>query len=96
LNAGAPILTVQALLGHKHIDATLGYARLYDGTVAADYFQAMATVERYFALPEDNPTPPSDPAQLLALVDSLREGTLNQAQLETVRALRAGLLLLTK
>ncbi|MEI2698740.1 MAG: site-specific integrase [Microthrixaceae bacterium] len=33
LNAGAPILTVQTLLGHKHIDTTLGYARLYDGTV---------------------------------------------------------------
>ena len=37
LNAGAPILTVQTVLGHKHIDTTLGYARLYDGTVAADY-----------------------------------------------------------
>jgi len=36
LNAGAPILTVQTLLGHKHIDTTLSYARLYDGTVAAD------------------------------------------------------------
>jgi len=33
LNAGAPILTVQAILGHKHINTTLGYARLYDGTV---------------------------------------------------------------
>jgi integrase len=32
LNAGAPILTVQSILGHKFIDTTLGYARLYDGT----------------------------------------------------------------
>jgi site-specific recombinase XerD len=95
LNAGAPILTVQTLLGHKHIDTTLGYARLYDGTVAADYFQGMAQVERYFALPEDDAAPPPDPAQLLALVDSLREGTLNPAQVETVRALRAGILGLT-
>lgn len=39
LNAGAPVLTVQALLGHKHIDTTLTYARLYDGTVAADYYR---------------------------------------------------------
>ncbi len=37
INAGAPILTVQAILGHKHIDTTLGYTRLYDATVAADY-----------------------------------------------------------
>jgi hypothetical protein len=36
LNAGAPVLTVQSTLGHKFIDTTLGYARLYDGTVAAD------------------------------------------------------------
>ena len=78
------------------IDTTLGYARLYDGTVAADYFQAMATVERYLALPEDDAAPPPDPAQLLALVDSLREGTLNAAQVETLRALRAGLTLLVK
>jgi integrase/recombinase XerD len=35
LNAGAPVLAVQAVLGHKQIDTTLGYARLYDGTVAS-------------------------------------------------------------
>jgi len=46
LNAGAPILTVQAILGHRHIDTTLGYARLYDGTVAAHYSAAMEDVER--------------------------------------------------
>jgi len=96
LNAGAPILTVQTLLGHKYIDTTLGYARLYDGTVAADYFQAMATVERYFTLPEDDAALPPDPAQLLALVDALREGTLNAAQIETVRALRAGIAALAR
>ena len=32
LNAGANITTVQSLLGHKYIDTTLGYARVYDGT----------------------------------------------------------------
>lgn len=40
LNAGAPVLTVQALLGHKHVDTTMRYARVYDGRVAADYAQA--------------------------------------------------------
>jgi hypothetical protein len=54
----------------------------------------MATVERYLALPEDDAAPPPDPAQLLALVDALREGTLNAAQSEMVRALRAGILAL--
>ncbi|NLF15084.1 MAG: phage integrase family protein, partial [Anaerolineaceae bacterium] len=28
LNAGAPVLTVQSILGHKFVDTTLGYARL--------------------------------------------------------------------
>jgi len=44
LNASAPSLAVQTILGHKHINTTLGYARLYDGTVAADYYRAMAGV----------------------------------------------------
>ena len=91
LNAGAPILTVQTILGHRHIDTTLGYARLYDGTVAADYYRAMAQIERQMSLPEDAYAEPPSSGQLLALVDSLRSGTLNDSQQETVRALRAGL-----
>lgn len=52
LNAGAPVLTVQTILGHKFIDTTLRYARLYDGTVAADYYRAMAEVESHFRVGE--------------------------------------------
>jgi len=96
LNAGAPILTVQTILGHKHVDTTLGYARLYDGTVAADYYRAMAQVESRLALDEDKSAPPPNAGQLLALVDSLRSGTLNEAQAETVHALRAGILALAE
>jgi integrase len=96
LNAGAPVLTVQTLLGHKWVDTTLGYARLYDGTVAADYYGAMALVEQRMALPEDARAEPPGTGQLLALVDSLREGTLNRAQAETVRRLRAGILALSE
>jgi hypothetical protein len=96
LNAGAPVLTVQNILGHKWVDTTLGYARLYDGTVAADYYQAMTVVERQMALPEDRLAQPPSAGQLLALVDSLREGTLNKTQAETVRQLRAGILALTE
>jgi hypothetical protein len=96
LNAGAPVLTVQTLMGHKWVDTTLGYARLYDGTVAADYYQAMAMVERQLQLPEDRLTQPPGIGQLLALVDSLRGGTLNEAQSEAVRVLRAGIVALAE
>jgi integrase len=96
LNAGAPVLTVQTILGHQHIDTTLGYARLYDGTVAADYYRAMAQIERRLALEESAATTPPFSGQLIALVDSLRDGTLNEAQLETVRTLRAGILALAE
>lgn len=45
LNAGASVLTVQALLGHSHVDTTLRYARVYDSTVAADCVRAMNEIE---------------------------------------------------
>lgn len=96
LNAGAPILTVQNILGHKHIDTTLGYARLYDGTVAADYYRAMAEIERHLTLVETPPDPTPTSGQLLALIDSLRDGTLNEKQQETVQALRAAILTLAE
>jgi integrase len=91
LNAGAPILTVRAILGHFHIDTTLAYARLYDGTVAADYYRAMLEVERTLVLPEKPAVSGLSDAELVALVDSLRSGTLNDYQAETVRVLRSEL-----
>ena len=96
LNAGAPILTVQTILGHQRVDTTLGYARLYDGTVAADYYRAMLQVEHQMALPEDAAAEPPTSGQLLALVDALRNGTLNEVQQETMRALRAGIMALAE
>jgi hypothetical protein len=96
LNAGAPILVVQAILGHKHIDTTLGYTRLYDGTVATDYYRAMAEVEDRLALRENEDDPVLTHSQLLALVDSLHTGTLNKAQKETLQVLRAGIQALTE
>jgi hypothetical protein len=91
LNAGAPVLTVRAILGHKHVDTTLGYARLYGGPVAADYYRAMAQIERRLSLPEDSPAQPPSHGQLLALVDALRHGALNEQQVEVLGALRAGI-----
>jgi hypothetical protein len=96
LNSGAPVLTVQTLLGHKWVDTTLGYARLYDGTVAADYYQAMSGVERRLALPEDRLSQPACIGQLLAVVDAIRQGTLNEAQISLLQLLRAGLITLAE
>ncbi len=50
LNSGASVLAVQTILGHKQVDTTLEYARLYDGTVAADYYSAMNHVERQISV----------------------------------------------
>lgn len=96
LNAGAPVVTVQTLLGHEKIDTTLGYARLYDGTMAADYYRAMGTVEQLMALPEDRDAQPQNPGELLALVEALGQGTLNPGQRETLQALRTGILALVE
>jgi site-specific recombinase XerD len=51
LNAGCKITTIQALLGHQHLNTTLTYARVHDQTVAEDYFTAMTTIEARFRLP---------------------------------------------
>ena len=79
-------------MGHKHLDTTLTYARLYDGTVAADYYRAMATIEPRLQLTEMAESPALNPAQLVALVDALGNGTLNESQRQVVHALRMGLL----
>ena len=46
LNAGASVLTVQALLGHKHVDTTLATPGCTTSTVAADYVRAVSETER--------------------------------------------------
>ena len=92
LNAGAPVLSVQSLLGHEKVDTTLGYARLYDGTIAADYYRAMSGIENLFTLTAAGRVPLATPAELVALVDSLNGGTLNEVQRETLHSLRQGIL----
>jgi site-specific recombinase XerD len=96
LNAGAPILAVQAILGHKQIDTTLRYTRLYEGTVAADYYRAMADVEGRLGLHEKEGGSTPTPGQLLAMVDALHDGTLNDIQREMVHTLRNGILALVE
>jgi site-specific recombinase XerD len=46
LNSGMSIFGVQAILGHKHVDTTLRYARVHDSVVAKDYKQAMRTMQQ--------------------------------------------------
>jgi len=52
----------------------------------------MSQVERLFHLPESRQIPFYTPAELVALVDSLGNGTLNEQQRETVQVLRDGIL----
>lgn len=40
LNAGMSIFALQSLLGHRYIETTLNYARLYDETTASQYLKA--------------------------------------------------------
>jgi hypothetical protein len=88
-----PVAGVQAILGHKWVETTLEYARLYDGTLAADYTRAMLSAERDLRLGGEGQAAALTPAQLVALADSLRTtGTLNEPQLDALAALRAGLL----
>lgn len=87
---------MQVLLGHKHVDTTLSYARLYDGTVAADYYRAIGEIESRFKVQGDPASEPPTSGQLLALMDSLRDGTLSDSQRDTLHALRAGILALAE
>lgn len=72
LNAGMAITGVQKLLGHEYLSTTQIYARVYDGTVEADFRQAMAKVEHLHLPLSDTPLPvdnwptngPSLPAEL--------------------------------
>jgi len=94
LNAGAPLLTVKEVLGHERLETTLVYTRLYEPTVASHYYLAMAQIEGRMGQREAGSTP--DPGLMLALVDSLHAGTLNEAQREAARALRTGILALVE
>lgn len=41
-NAGMSIFALQSLLGHRHVETTLNYARLYDETVVKQFLDARA------------------------------------------------------
>jgi site-specific recombinase XerD len=103
LNAGCRLTTIQTLLGHRHLNSTLTYARIHDHTVAEDYQAAMAVIEQRLvdcpALPAAQTTNhnngrPQTEQQLLTLVDALVGDNLNQTQQAVLAELRQGLLAL--
>lgn len=95
LNAGAPVLSVQTILGHKRIDTTLNYARLYDGTVAADYYKAMAQVEGRLSLEEpENGRTPDLRGEVLALQESMQKESLTKNQANILQHLQIKLMTL--
>ena len=94
LNAGCRVMSIQKLLGHRQLDTTLGYARVHDQTVSADYFAAMARVEARLELAGDDTVEsltvhPFARAALLALASRLAEPELEPTtRLELVEQLR--------
>lgn len=64
--------------------------------MAADYYRAMSNVERRLELVPNQEQPHTEPGQLVALVDALSSGTLNDSQRELVHALRSGILALAE
>jgi hypothetical protein len=76
------------------LETTLVYTRLHEPTVASHYYLAMAQIEGRMGQRKADRTP--DLGQMLALVDSLHAGTLNEAQREAAQALRTGILALVE
>lgn len=69
LNAGMPVTSVQALLGHESLRTTRGYAQLYDDTVRKDYQVAVAWLQGQSPTEESEPT--VSPAPLVESAVSL-------------------------
>jgi hypothetical protein len=88
LNERVPVISVQMLLGHQHVDTTMHYARLYDGTVAADYFKAMDRIEGLTAAPALEKEHIFSPGELLGLLGNLQNSPLNPEQKEIVSAIQ--------
>jgi hypothetical protein len=81
--------------GHKHIDTTLNYARLYDGTIAADYYKAMAQVEGCLSLEKPKSgRPPDLRGEVLALLEAMQKDTLTENQITVSQHLKIKLMAL--
>jgi hypothetical protein len=65
------------MLGHRHVDTTLGYARLYDGTLATHYYGEVGEVEGRLGSGSSSRAPPFNAGELSALVGALCSETLS-------------------
>ena len=95
VNAGCPILTVQALMGHKRLQTTLTYAKIHDHKVETDYLTAMQAVEERFRLgqtePKPNPRTATAPHHLMHLLAQLPSDGLTDKQMGLLTHLHQGL-----
>ncbi|MCA9943471.1 MAG: tyrosine-type recombinase/integrase [Anaerolineales bacterium] len=97
VNAGCPITTIQALMGHKRLSTTLIHTQIHNETVAEDYFAAMEMVEQRLEdqLPPEKDVEdlPSNGAteHLLTLVNGLQKGPLTNTQQVLLTELQQGL-----
>jgi hypothetical protein len=90
LNERVPVVSVQMLLGHQHVDTTMNYARLYNGTVANDYFKAMDRIEGLTTIPALEEEHVFSPGELISLLADLKHSTLNSEQKSMVSSIQAG------
>ncbi len=104
VNAGCPITTIQALMGHKRLSTTLVYTQIHNRTVADDYYAAMDKVEKGLAEQLKPPStatetngngttlnPNTTITQLLTLATALETDKLPESQQTLVLALQHGL-----
>ena len=74
---------------------TTPVTRLYDGTVATDYYRAMAVAEQRLNVDESASNSITDSKDLLTLVDTLERGSLDEEQRKALKGLRKRILLLS-
>jgi hypothetical protein len=96
INAGCRVTSIQKFLGHKKLNSTMIYAKVYDKTVAEDYYTAMREVEKRLELVEEPEEDASasvgenERTELLKLADQLAEPELsNELRLDLVLIMRA-------
>jgi integrase len=91
LNERVPVVSLQMILGHQHISTTMHYARLYDGTVAADYYQAIGRIEEKTSGPNHHQPSRTSPKEILDLLSNLHNSPLNHEQRKVVISIQKGI-----
>jgi len=95
LNVGCRVTSIQKLLGHRRLNSTMIYARAHDHTVAADYYAAMAQIEKGLdasdgvgQVPDAQPNA-NERGQLLVLLDRLADPQISvETRLDLIEQMR--------